>query len=133
MLKVVVLDESANVVSEASEEISQIYPKPGWCEQDPNEIWTKSLEASRSALQKVGAENIAAMGLVTQRGTTILWDQKTGKPVYNAITWQDVRSAGLCQKINDKATIKLFHGLGKTTEKICWLIKPLKKRAGVRR
>ncbi|MGA2385939.1 MAG: FGGY family carbohydrate kinase [Candidatus Bathyarchaeia archaeon] len=132
MLKAVVLDEFTNIVSEASEEISQIYPKPGWCEQDPNEIWNKSLDASRKALQKVGVENIAAMGLVTQRGTTVLWDQKTGKPIYNAITWQDVRSAGFCQKINSKVTIKLFHGLGKTTEKICRLIKPLRKRSGVK-
>ena len=133
ILKAVVLDEQTNIVSEASEEISQIYPKPGWCEQDPNEIWNKSLATSKKALQKVGAENIAAMGLVTQRATIILWDQKTGKPIYNAVTWQDVRAAGFCQKINSRAGIKLFHGLGKTAEKTSLLIKPLRKNAGVKR
>jgi glycerol kinase len=133
ILKAVVIDELTNIVSEASEEISQIYPKPGWCEQDPNEIWNKSLDTSKKALQKVGAENIAAMGLVTQRATTILWDQETGKPIYNAVTWQDVRTAGFCHKINSKADIKLFHGLGKTAEKISLLVKPLRKRAGVKR
>ncbi len=133
MLKAVVLDELLNIVAEASEEISQIYPKPGWCEQDPNEIWDKSLAASKRALQKVGAENIAAMGLVTQRATIIVWDKTTGKPVYNAITWQDIRTASFCQKINSKASVKLFHGLGKTVQKISLVIKPLRKSASTNR
>ena len=133
MIKAAVIDEHTDILSEASEEITQIYPKPGWCEQDPEEIWGKSLAASEKALREIGSENIAAMGLVTQRATVILWDQKTGKPVYNAITWQDVRTAGTCEKINSKAKIRLFHGLGKTIDKISVVIKPLRKNAGVNR
>lgn len=131
-VRAVVVDRKNNIVSKAYEEISQIYPEPGWCEQDPEEMWNKTVEVTKKALEKVGAENIAAMGIVTQRATNILWDKNTGEPVYNAITWQDARTAELCEKIENDTGIKLIHGLGRLVTGASKVIKPLKKNNTVK-
>ena len=89
-----VFDHSGQVVSVHQKEHEQIYPKPGWVEHDPAEIWARSQEVIRGALDKAGiqASELAAVGITNQRETAVVWDKKTGKAVYNAIVWQDTRT-----------------------------------------
>ena len=89
----IVFDRSGAVVSAAQREHRQIYPHPGWVEHDPEEIWSRSREVVRDALEKKGlsATALVAVGITNQRETTVVWDRTTGKPVTNAIVWQDVR------------------------------------------
>jgi glycerol kinase len=83
----------------AQKELPQIYPADGWVEHDPEEIWRATVEVTKGVIAKVGAERIAAIGITNQRETTVVWDRKTGKPVHNAIVWQDRRGAPLCKKL----------------------------------
>ncbi len=89
-----IFDHSGGVVGIDQKEHEQIYPKPGWVEHDPTEIWTRCGEVISGALTKAGiaASDLAAVGVTNQRETTVVWDRKTGKPVYNAIVWQDTRT-----------------------------------------
>jgi glycerol kinase len=89
-----VFDHSGQVVAIHQKEHEQIYPKPGWVEHDPAEIWARSQEVIRGALDKanISASDLAAVGVTNQRETTVVWDKKTGKAVYNAIVWQDTRT-----------------------------------------
>ena len=91
----ILFDKQGNIVSMAQKEFGQIYPKAGWVEHDPLEIWSSQLGVAAEAMAKVGAdaENIEAIGITNQRETTIVWDKKTGQPVYNAICWQCHRTA----------------------------------------
>ncbi|MCW5772516.1 MAG: glycerol kinase GlpK [Rhodospirillaceae bacterium] len=82
----------------AQREFAQIYPRDGWVEHDPEEIWTKTLAVTREVLAKLGAPP-AAIGITNQRETTLLWDRKTGAPLYNAIVWQDRRGAEQCRRL----------------------------------
>lgn len=88
-------------VSIAQKEFTQIYPQPGWVEHDPDEIWSSQSDVTVEAMVKAGikASDIAGIGITNQRETTILWDRFTGKPVYNAIVWQDRRTADYCDKL----------------------------------
>jgi glycerol kinase len=94
-------DESGQVVSSADSEIAQIYPQPGWVEHDPQEIFRTSLAVAREALQKAGVtiSQVKGMGITNQRETTVVWDRRTGEPVYNAIVWQCRRTAPLCEEL----------------------------------
>jgi len=89
-----VFDHSGAVVAIDRKEHEQIYPKPGWVEHDPAEIWTRCVEVIQGGLAKAGikASDLAAVGITNQRETTVVWDRKTGKAVYNAIVWQDTRT-----------------------------------------
>ncbi len=89
-----IFDHSGQVVGIDQKEHEQIYPKPGWVEHDPMEIWERSQSVIRGGLQKagIGAKDLAAVGVTNQRETTVVWDKTTGKPVYNAIVWQDTRT-----------------------------------------
>jgi len=89
----IVFDRTGRIVSVAQKEHEQIYPKPGWVEHDPEEIWRRTQEVIGDAMQQRGfrAEDLAAIGITNQRETTVLWNRKTGKSVYNAIVWQDTR------------------------------------------
>ena len=89
----IVFDKGGDIVSIAQKEHRQIYPKPGWVEHDPAEIWTRCVEVIRGALGKAGikASDLAAVGITNQRETTLLWDRRTGEPLYNALVWQDTR------------------------------------------
>ncbi len=89
-----IFDHSGQVVAIDQKEHEQIYPKPGWVEHDATEIWTRSVEVIRGALAKAGikASDLAAVGITNQRETTLVWDRRTGKPVCNAIVWQDTRT-----------------------------------------
>jgi len=93
-----IFDHAGAVVAVDQKEHEQIYPKPGWVEHDAMEIWTRSQEVIRGALAKAGikAADLAAVGITNQRETAVVWDRKTGKPVYNAIVWQDTRTADIC-------------------------------------
>ena len=96
-----IFDHSGQVVAVDQKEHEQIYPKPGWVEHDPLEIWTRSTEVIRGALAKAGitAKDLAAVGITNQRETTVVWDRKTGKPVHNAIVWQDTRTDQICNEL----------------------------------
>jgi glycerol kinase len=89
-----IFDHGGNVVSISQKEHEQIYPKPGWVEHDPAEIWTRCVEVIRGALGKAGikASDLAAVGVTNQRETAVVWDRRTGKAVCNAIVWQDTRT-----------------------------------------
>jgi glycerol kinase len=87
-----VFDHSGKVVSVDQKEHEQIYPKPGWVEHNPLEIWQRTQEVVRAGLDKVKAEDISAVGITNQRETTVVWDKTTGRPAYNAIVWQDTRT-----------------------------------------
>jgi glycerol kinase len=97
----IVFDHDGRIHAIAQQEFKQHYPQPGWVEHDPEEIWTTQLATAREALQKakLNARDIAAIGITNQRETTVLWDRQTGKPVHNAIVWQDRRTASICDEI----------------------------------
>ncbi|MCX6327787.1 MAG: glycerol kinase GlpK [Bacteroidia bacterium] len=88
----------------AQKEFTQYYPKPGWVEHDPEEIWSTQAGVALEAITKAGLEsvNIAAIGITNQRETTVVWNRKTGKPVYNAIVWQDRRTTDLCDQLKNE-------------------------------
>ena len=90
----IIFDHAGNVVSVDQKEHRQIYPKPGWVEHDALEIWARTQEVIKGALEKgkINPKDIAAIGVTNQRETTVVWDKKTGVPVYNAIVWQDTRT-----------------------------------------
>ncbi len=94
-----VFDHSGQVVSVDQKEHEQIYPKPGWVEHDPMEIWQRTQEVIRAGLDKVKAQDIAAVGVTNQRETTVVWERSTGRPVYNAIVWQDTRTDQICNEL----------------------------------
>jgi glycerol kinase len=96
-----IFDHAGAVVGIDQKEHEQIYPKPGWVEHDANEIWTRSVEVIRGALAKAGitAADLAAVGVTNQRETTVVWDRRSGKPIHNAIVWQDTRTADICNEL----------------------------------
>ena len=97
--RTVIYDHEARAVASEQQEFPQIYPQPGWVEHDPEAIWNSVRDVTRGALQKAGASaaDITAIGITNQRETTVIWDRETGEPVYNAIVWQDRRTADYCQ------------------------------------
>lgn len=97
----ILFDKSGNIVSMAQKEFKQIYPKPGFVEHNPMEIWSSQFGTAVEAMANVGAvsEDIEAIGITNQRETTVVWDKETGKPVYNAIVWQCRRTVPLIDKI----------------------------------
>src|SRR5678810_121315 len=92
---VFILDEDLRLRGRGYREFRQIYPQPGWVEHDPEDIWTSVASALAGALDaaRIDPSSVAAIGITNQRETTILWDRATGKPVHNAIVWQDRRTA----------------------------------------
>ncbi|HEY3312224.1 MAG TPA: glycerol kinase GlpK [Anaerolineales bacterium] len=96
-----IFDHSGKVVGVDQKEHEQIYPKPGWVEHNPLEIWERTQEVIDGALKKfaVDPKDIAAVGVTNQRETTVVWDRATGKPVYNAIVWQDTRTDAICNEL----------------------------------
>lgn len=94
----IIYDKEGRAIGSAQKEFPQIFPKPGWVEHDPMDIWETQLQVSRQALEDAGltAADIEAIGITNQRETTIVWDRETGKPVYNAIVWQCRRTADYC-------------------------------------
>ena len=97
----IIYDKKGNVVSSAQKEITQIYPQNGWVEHDATEIWATQIGVANEAMVKINAiyEDIDALGITNQRETTVVWDKKTGEPVYNAIVWQCRRTAEYCDEL----------------------------------
>ena len=97
----ILFDREGNICSMAQKEFTQIYPQPGWVEHNPKEIWSSQLAVATECMAMVGCspEQIAAIGITNQRETTILWDRKTGEPVYNAIVWQCRRTADMVEEL----------------------------------
>lgn len=96
--RAILYDTENAVLGKAQRELPQIYPQPGWVEHDPEEIWDATLAVCRQAIEASGrpASDIAAIGITNQRETTVVWDRATGKPIHNAIVWQDRRTADAC-------------------------------------
>jgi glycerol kinase len=99
----VVFDDTIAPVAAAQQEFTQIYPRPGWVEHDPEEIWATVLTTARQALAEAGlaAADIAALGITNQRETAVVWDRRTGRTIHNAIVWQDRRTAGACERLEE--------------------------------
>jgi glycerol kinase len=114
--RAIIFDKQGAIIAVAQKEFTQFFPQPGWVEHDANEIWSTQLGVAAEAISKAGltVENIAAIGITNQRETTVVWERATGKPVYNAIVWQDRRTASFCDELKRKqldAIIKQKTGL----------------------
>ena len=99
--RAIVFDKNANIISVAQKEFPQIYPSDGWVEHDPEDIWATSLATAQAAFAEAEAKgyDVVAIGITNQRETSVVWDRVSGKPVYNAVVWQDRRTAPLCRKL----------------------------------
>jgi glycerol kinase len=129
--RAILFDRGARVVSASGKEHAQIYPRPGWVEHDPREIWTRCQEVMEEALQGVGASaaDIAALGVTNQRETAVIWDRTTGEPIHNAVVWQDTRTDELVDELAGDGGLDRFRhrvGLPLATyfsgPKIRWLL-----------
>ena len=99
--RAILFDADMAIVASAQEEFPQYFPQSGWVEHDPNDLWTTVVATARQALEKAEAtaDHVAAIGITNQRETTLVWDRTTGDPVYNAIVWQDRRTAEFCRDL----------------------------------
>ncbi len=127
----IVFDKTGSIVGLAQKEHEQIYPQPGWVEHDPFEIWHHTTEVISTALSNagIGPDNLAAVGITNQRETTVVWDRQTGRPIHNALVWQDTRADDVCarlaadggqDRLRDKTGLPLasyFSG-----PKLCWIL-----------
>ncbi|MDG1166200.1 MAG: FGGY family carbohydrate kinase, partial [Porticoccaceae bacterium] len=102
--RAIIFDMRHTIVEQAQEEFAQHFPDSGWVEHNAKDIWQTSLNTARRALasSRIGADQIAAIGISNQRETTLLWDRDSGEPVYNAIVWQDRRTADFCNSLKDQ-------------------------------
>ena len=107
---VMVLDEQIQVLAKVNEEFEQIYPEPGWVEHDPEAIWASVTSALGQALDRAGidARDVAGIGITNQRETTIIWERQSGKPIHNAIVWQDRRTADFCGALKEQGAEQMF-------------------------
>lgn len=105
-----VFDQDGTVIARAYSEFEQFYPKPGWVEHDPEEIWQVSQRVMARALRKagIGKNGLAAIGITNQRETTVVWDKETGHPVHPAVVWQSRQTAGICERIRSDGLEPLF-------------------------
>ncbi|MGD9252959.1 MAG: glycerol kinase GlpK [Holophagae bacterium] len=108
--RAIVFDRQGAVKTVAQKEFRQIYPRPGWVEHDPEEIWSSQASVTAEAIVSAGAAagQIEAIGITNQRETTVVWDRATGRPIHNAIVWQDRRTAELCDRLRDEGHVDLF-------------------------
>ena len=102
--RAIIFDREGNIMGSAQREFKQIYPKPGWVEHDPMEIWGTQSGMAREVLERTGIRptEVAAIGITNQRETTIVWNKNTGRPIYNAIVWQCRRTADICNDLKMK-------------------------------
>ena len=106
----ILFDRAGNVCHSAQKEFQQIFPRPGWVEHDAEEIWRTTLEVAKNAMEKAGAEakDIAAIGITNQRETTVIWDKKTGRPIYNAIVWQCRRTSEMIDDLVERGCSEMI-------------------------
>ena len=102
--RALLFDHNGNIRSIAQKEFTQIFPKPGWVEHDPREIWSSQVAVAAEAMSKISINGsyLKGIGITNQRETTIIWDKNTGEPIYNAIVWQDRRTSALCDELKAK-------------------------------
>jgi glycerol kinase len=132
--RAIVFDKDSRIISVAQKEFTQIFPKSGWVEHDPQEIWETQKDTAVEALQKanLSAQDVAAAGITNQRETTVIWNKKTGEPVFNAIVWQDQRTSAFCDEIrqNHADLIRRKTGLEVdayfSASKINWILENVK-------
>ncbi len=100
----IVFDEAGQIVAMAQREFRQIFPQPGWVEHDPEELWQSQLATAQEALAKagIGGAQVKAIGITNQRETTVVWNRRTGRPIHNAIVWQDRRGEPLCAQLREQ-------------------------------
>lgn len=108
--RAIVFDNQGIIRSIAQKEFTQYFPKEGWVEHDPQEIWSSQAAVAAEAITKIGinGSNIAAIGITNQRETTIVWDRKTGDPIYNAIVWQDRRTSEYCDQLKNEGYLSVI-------------------------
>ncbi len=108
--RAIVFNNSGLPVATAQKEFKQNFPQPGWVEHDPEEIWSTQTGVALEAMARAGIESsdIAAIGITNQRETTVVWNRKTGKPVYNAIVWQDRRTSAYCDQLKEEGLDKVI-------------------------
>lgn len=108
--RAIIFDHDCTVRSLAQKELSQIFPQPGWVEQDGLEIWSSQVGVAAEAMTRAGltAADISAIGITNQRETTMVWDKRTSRPLYNAIVWQDRRTAAACDRLKESGVEQLF-------------------------
>jgi glycerol kinase len=108
--RAILFDGEMKVAGSGQKEFAQHYPASGWVEHDPEDIWASVVSTVKAALKKAGrnASDVAAIGITNQRETVVIWDRATGKPIHNAIVWQDRRTASLCQKLRKQGLEKKF-------------------------
>ncbi len=99
--RAILFDRAGSIVATVQKEFPQIFPKPGWVEHDPRDIWSTQVGVAAEVLQKAGsnASEVAAIGITNQRETTVVWDRASGQPICNAIVWQDRRTASICDRL----------------------------------
>ena len=133
----IIFNKRGEMVSVAQKEFTQYFPKSGWVEQNPNEIWSSELAVMVEAMAGSGidSEEIAAIGITNQRETTIIWDKNTGEPIYNAIVWQCRRTAQMIEEWKQKGyeeLIKEKTGLVPdpyfSASKIVWILEHVEER-----
>ena len=129
--RALVISSTGKIVAVAQKEFEQHFPKPGWVEHDPIEIWNSQLAVAKSAIRKakISAKQIAGIGITNQRETTVVWDRKTGKPIHKAIVWQDRRTAPVCDRLRKgKNAQKIVEQTGLVIDayfsgtKIAWIL-----------
>ncbi|TAE70311.1 MAG: glycerol kinase, partial [Bacteroidetes bacterium] len=108
--RAIVFNAQGDMMGLGQKEFEQIYPAPGWVEHDALEIWSTQLGVAAEAVSKAGisTQQIAAIGITNQRETTVVWNKKTGQPIYNAIVWQDKRTATLCNSLKQQGYTQLI-------------------------
>ena len=138
----IVFDSAGEIRASAQKEHRQIYPRPGWVEHDPSEIWVNTVEVIETALTEAGltSADLAAVGIANQRETTVLWDRVTGEPMANAIVWQDTRTDDICAELaagGGQDRFRVQTGLPVATyfsgPKVSWLLDEMDLRSAAER
>ncbi|NME66437.1 glycerol kinase GlpK [Flammeovirga aprica] len=132
--RAILFDKKGKIINSAQKEFKQYYPKPGWVEHDPKEIWSTQASVAAECIAKEGLNglNIAGIGITNQRETTVVWDASTNKPIYNAIVWQDRRTAKYCDSLKEKYTEVIQKKTGLiidayfSASKIHWILENVK-------
>lgn len=100
--RAIIFDRKGNIIAVAQQEFTQYFPQPGWVEHDAEEIWQSVQQVVREVLREINPADLAAIGITNQRETTVVWDKRTGKPVYRAIVWQSRQSMGICEDLKKR-------------------------------
>ena len=106
--RAILFDQAGQIKDMAQKEFQQLFPRAGWVEHDPEDIWLSQLQVAQELLDHVDKKDIAAIGITNQRETTVIWDKTTGKPIYNAIVWQDRRTADITDQLKKDGLEQVF-------------------------